>query len=120
MVVSLFETGSLEHGAGVFDASPGQLSHDGVAVRVADAMRRGASVEGGVDFLAVDWFELAHLPVAAVREHFGIVEKSDPALAAGSVGPWERGGLSPFQANAGRELAERGGMSYDAFGASVA
>ena len=42
MVVSLFETGALAQGAGLFEAYPGQLSHAGVAVRLADAMRRGA------------------------------------------------------------------------------
>src|SRR6202040_2786420 len=44
MVVSLFETGYLKAGAGLFEAFPGQLSRQGVAVRVADAMRRGALV----------------------------------------------------------------------------
>ena len=43
MVISLFETGYLRTGAGLFEASPGHLSsHDGVALRIADAMRRGA------------------------------------------------------------------------------
>ena len=41
MVISLFETGYLRTGAGLFESSPGHLSsHDGVAVRIADAMRR--------------------------------------------------------------------------------
>ena len=39
MVVSLFETGYLRTGAGLFEAFPGQLSRDGVAVR---ARRRDA------------------------------------------------------------------------------
>ena len=39
MVVSLFETGYLRSGAGLFESSPGQLSRAGVATRVADAMR---------------------------------------------------------------------------------
>ena len=42
MVVSLFETGYLRAGAGLFESSPGHLSSAEVAVRVADAMRRGA------------------------------------------------------------------------------
>jgi hypothetical protein len=108
MVVSLFETGSLPSAAGVFEALPGHLSHEGVAVRVADALRRGSEVEGGVDFLAVDWFELAHLPVEVVREHFGVIEKSPGARSAGSVGPWEPGGLSEFQRAAGLALDAAG------------
>jgi len=42
------------------------------------------------------------------------------AIAAGSVGPWERGGISPFQLESGRRLAESEGHPYDANGASVA
>jgi hypothetical protein len=94
MVVSLFETGYLRAGAGLFEAAPGQLSHRGVATRVADAMRRGALVQGSVDFLTVDWFDLAPLAVGAARERFGVVAKSADAEAAGSVGPWEPGGIS--------------------------
>ena len=59
--------------------------------RLADAMRRGAlcgAHTGGRDLLAVDWFEYADRPVAEVRQEFGIVEKSERALAAGSVDPW--------------------------------
>lgn len=119
MVVSLFETGYLSAGAGLFEAFPGQLSRAGVAVRVADAMRRGALVDGSVDFMAVDWFELAHLPVDDVRRQFGVVPKGTAALAAGSVGPWDPGGISEYQEQTGRELAAQGGEPYDAFGATV-
>jgi hypothetical protein len=120
MVVSLFETGYLSAGAGLFEAFPGQLSRDGVATRVADAMRRGALVDGSVDFLGTDWFELAALTVDEVRGHFGVVAKSDDALAAGSVGPWQPGGISAFQEAAGRRAAATAGVDYDAFGAAVA
>ena len=41
-------------------------------------------------------------------------------MSAGSVGPWQKGGISPFQINAGREAAEKLGKAYDAHGASVA
>ena len=119
MVVSLFETGYLRVGAGLFEASPGQLSHEGVAERVADAMRRGALVHGSVDFLEVDWFEFADQPVEDVRAHFGIVDKSDRALAAGSVGPWEPGGISAFQWRCGEERARADGRPYEPFGASL-
>lgn len=119
MVVSLFETGYLAQGAGLFEAFPGQLSRDGVAARVADAMRRGALVGGSVDFMAVDWFELAPRSIDEVRAHFGVVAKSQAALAAGSVGPWERGGISEYQERSGRLRAAEDGRPYDAFGASV-
>ena len=33
------------------------------------------------------------------------MDKSPEAVAAGSVGPWDPGGISEFQLNAGRELA---------------
>jgi hypothetical protein len=119
MVISLFETGYMRTGAGLFEASPGQLSHDGVAVRVADAMRRGALVKGSVDFMATDWFELATSPVSEVRERFGVTGKSDGAVRAGSVGPWEPGGISEFQRHSGEALAEREGRPYDGYGASI-
>ena len=120
MVVSLFETGYLRTGAGLFEYSPGHLSESGMAPRVADAMRRGARCRGSIDFLRTDWFELAPLSVDEVREHFGLTPKSDGAVAAGSVGPWEPGGISPFQVDAGRAAAAAAGRAYDSYGASVA
>ena len=45
--------------------------------------------------------------------------QSEAAVAAGSVGPWEPGGISPFQLNAGRKMADALGVPYDAHGASV-
>jgi len=126
MVVSLFETGYLRTGAGLFESDAGHLSSDsGVVVRMADAMRRGAlcrdvvTGSGSVDFLGVDWFAVAAESVETVRERFGVVAKSDDAVAAGSVGPWEAGGISPFQVRAGQAAAEAVGTPYDAFGASV-
>lgn len=119
MVVSLFETGYLATGAGLFEAFPGQLSRDGVAVRVADAMRRGALVHGSIDFMRLDWFAVAHRPVDELRAEWGVVAKSADAIAAGSVGPWEPGGISEYQDGAGRRHAEALGIDYDAFGATV-
>ncbi len=127
MVVCLFETGYLRTGAGLFEYSPGHLSAGGslegterMAIRVADAMRRGALCPGSVDFLRTDWFELAPLTVEQVRAHFGVAQKSDEAIAKGSVGPWAVGGISPFQVRCGSELAERVGRPYDSYGAQVA
>jgi hypothetical protein len=124
MVISLFETGYLRRGAGLFEASPGHLSADAhVAVRLADAMRRGALCRDvvvgsdSVDFLRQDWFALAELPLEGAREHFRVVAKSPDALGAGSASPWGPGGISPFQLDAGRKLAEGEGSPYDSYGA---
>ena len=119
MVVSLFETGYLRSGAGLFQSSPGHLSQQGMATRVADAMRRGALCEGSIDFLRVDWFDLAELPLEQARRHFGLPDKSAHTIEVGSVGPWEPGGISPFQLAAGTALAQSQSRAYDAFGASV-
>jgi hypothetical protein len=127
MVVSLFETGYIRTGAGLFEYDPGHLSAGhGMAVRLADAMRRGALCRyedtgaTSIDFLRVDWFALAPRPVEQARAHFGLTPKSDRARAAGSVGPWEPGGISPFQQAAGRALADAEGRPYDAHGATPA
>lgn len=126
MVVSLFETGYLAAGAGLFEAFPGQLSRDGMAVRVADAMRRGAlspgidddDDDGDVDFLGLDWFSLADQPVTELRARFGIVPKSVRALDAGSGGPWQVGGISDYQYATAKAAAEGAGGVYGAFGAT--
>ena len=123
MVVSLFETGYLETGAGLFEAFPGQLSRDGMAVRLADALRRGALSHGlggepDVDLLALDWFDLADRTVGELRTELNVVAKSNAAVEAGSVGPWEAGGISEFQyASAVAAAAERGD-TYHAYGAT--
>ena len=126
MVVSLFETGYLRTGAGLFQADPGHLSVGrSMAHRVADAMRRGAwchdNVTGNdsIDYLRLDWFELAPLPLDEVRARFCLRDKGPKAVAAGSVGPWVRGGISPFQLGSGRDLAAREGREYEAYGAEV-
>jgi hypothetical protein len=125
MVISLFETGYLRTGAGLFEASPGHLSVGrSMAIRVADAMRRGALCRDqvrctdSIDYLGVDWFELAHLPVEEVRERFSVSPKVPEAVSVGSVGLWEPGGISEFQVKAGRAMAEREGRPYDSYGAS--
>jgi hypothetical protein len=126
MVISLFETGYLRAAAGLFEASVGHLSADSdVAVRLADAMRRGAlchdnqTGSDSIDFLRIDWFSLAALPVDEVRDRFCVAPKSSAAIAAGSVGPRQTGGISPFQITAGQRVAEQHGVPYDSYGASV-
>lgn len=123
MVVSLFETGYLASGAGLFESFPGRLSQQGMAVRLADALRRGAlshGLEGApdVDLLAVDWFALADRQVDELCDAFGIVAKSSAAIESGSVGPWEPGGISQFQFDAARQRAVQAGDRYDPFGAT--
>jgi hypothetical protein len=123
MVISLFETGYMASGAGLFQYDRGHLSHEGMAVRLADALRRGALVGAhahGPDLLRIDWFERAHLSVDEVRAELGVVPKSDAALEAGSVGPWEAAGISPFQYEEGRRKATAAGRDYDSFGATPA
>jgi hypothetical protein len=120
MVVSLFETGYLQADAGLFQADAGHLERSGVVLRVADAVRRGALCAGSVDFLRTDWFEIADLTVEAARARLGALPKSASAAAAGSVGPWEAGGISPFQERAGQVFATAEGRDYDSFGAAVA
>jgi hypothetical protein len=38
---------------------------------------------------------------------------------AGSVGPWEPGGISPFQERFGKELAAKENRPYESFGAKA-
>jgi hypothetical protein len=123
MVISLFETGYLATGAGLFEYDRGHLSHEGMAVRLADAMRRGAlcaAHAGSPDFLAHDWFAEAHRPVAEIREQFGVVPKSERAIEVGSVTPWQPGGISPFQYDYGQKAAAEAGRTYDSYGATPA
>ena len=127
MVISLFETGYLARGAGLFESSPGHFSSDPrMAVRLSEAMARGArchdDVTGSesIDFLQMDWFAVAHQPCEELRARFHLLPKTQAAVDAGSVGPWQRGGISPFQVKCGRELAAAQGRPYDAHGASVA
>ncbi len=105
MVIGLFETGIISTAGGLFESDVGHLSAEGMGTRLADAMRRGALArpDGEVDknFLAIDWFEYADLPVDEVRQRFRIPEKGDKAVAAGSVGPWHPEGISEFQRAAG-------------------
>ena len=126
MVISLFETGYLRTGAGLFEYSIGHLSADShVAVRLADAMRRGALCHDNatgadsIDFLRVDWFDLAPMPIDRVRTRFCVPSKSAAALDAGSVGPAQPGGISPFQFHAGQQLADRLGVPYNSYGAAL-
>jgi hypothetical protein len=111
MIVSLFETGTLASGAGLFEAAPGHLGTPGAATRVADAMRRGALLTGSNDFLELDWFALADRPLAVVRDSLHLTDKQLPAAVA-SPGPWAQGGITPYQLTAARAQASAAGVDY--------
>ena len=115
MIVSLFETGYLAAGAGLFEASPGHLRSSGMAVRLADALRRGAMVKGSQDYLAVDWFSIADRQIIDLRREFGLVAKSPEALQAGSPGPWDQGGITEYQLNSSKEAGLRSGRPFTAW-----
>jgi hypothetical protein len=128
-VLGLFEAGYLQAGMGLFQMDVGHISgaEEEMATRLGDALSRGANAawqwnlangkETGIDFLEVDWFEHAHKPIEQVRAELHIPEKGHGAVAAGSVGPWEPGGISAFQWSAGQARAEAEGRAYDSYGA---
>lgn len=117
MAITLFHTGILPSAAGFFEADRGNLSKDGMPERLADALRRGALGTGSVDYIALDYFSLAERRLDELRAEFGIVPKSERAVAAGSRGPFEPGGISESQIAAGTRMAHDQGRVYDAFGA---
>jgi len=56
-----------------------------------------------------------------VRHEFGLDgagARTLEARMAGSVGPFEPGGISPFQDRAGRQKAQAAGRPYESYGAS--
>jgi len=129
MVLGLFETGYFFDAAnGFFEYDRGHISRDPerMDARLADAMYRGAKLawflddrdrSDETDLLATDWFAYADWPVDDVRAHLGLLPKSQQAIDAGSVGPWDTGGISPFQYACGQELAEAENRAYDSYGA---
>jgi len=120
-VVSLFETGYTATGLGLFQSDRGHLSRQGVAARLADALRRGAqsaAANHGIDFLAVDWFDYAECQTDQVRQLLGFVPKDPRAIKAGSATPWEPGGISSYQYREGQRVAEERGLRYDSHGAT--
>ena len=134
-VLSLFESGSRERGLGAFRADPGHLSEDptDMGVRLANAIARGGEVawtanraagesDRGIDLLGVDWFARADQDLEALREEFGFTgpgAKSLEAKVAGSVGPFQPGGITPAQVQWGTDMAEAEGREYQSFGVSL-
>ena len=120
MVISLFETGYLRADAGLFEYDTGHLSKDPrVVVRLADAMRRGALCsderrdDDSVDFLRLDWFELAPLALAEVRRLLHVVPKSDAALRSGIARSLGTRRHEPVPARRGCGDGRAGGAAYD-------
>jgi hypothetical protein len=119
-IICLFETGYTATGMGLFEYDRGHLSHAGMALRLADAMRRGAlcaAANQSIDFLAQDWFEHADTPVDEIRARLGVTEKDPRAIDSGSVTPWEPGGISEYQYANGRRAAHDSGRTFDSYGA---
>lgn len=122
MVLNLFETGYLMVGAGLFEYDMGHMSRttqhaENMAIRMANAMYRGAKCSFKADLLKVDWFAYADRAVDDVRREFNIIPKSEDAYGAGSVSPWERGGISPYQFECGQRQAANEGREYECYGA---
>lgn len=114
MVVSLFETGVVARGMGLFEASPGHLASSGMPQRLADALRRGALTAGSRDFMTLDWFAVADRPVDVVRREWAVPPKSEVAVALGSAGLSQPGGISAYQESTGRAAAAAEGWDYQA------
>ncbi len=129
MVLGLFETGYLYGAAkGFFAYNRGHLSRDAdrMGVRLGDAMYRGAKLAwhlddtgrwNETDLLATDWFQHADRQLHELRAEFGLLDKSARARDAGSVSPFEPGGISPFQYESGQRVAEAEDRPYDSYGA---
>ena len=121
MVISLFETGYLATGAGLFeyDRGPSLARGHGGPARRRDAARRAraARTRAVPISCARDWFADAARPVDDVRAELGVVPKSERAIESGSVTPWEPGGISPYQYECGAERAEAAGREYESYGA---
>ena len=126
MVISLFETGYLETGAGLFERLRRTLlvqpAHGGATGRRHVPRRRLPRYRDRSEQCRFpeDGLVRGRRPHCAdLRTRFNLVPKSVAAQAAGTVGPWEPGGISPFQLAAGQALAAALGLPYDAHGASA-
>jgi len=122
MVLSLFETGYLSAGAGLFLYDMGHVSSraEHMAVRMGDAMRRGALCACHGDLLSADWFSYADRSLEDIRRELNVIPKSEAAWLAGSVTAWEKGGISPYQYEHGQAAAAAAGRPYESFGATPA
>ena len=99
-LIGLFETGYISS-AGFFDRDVRErnVRAPGMHQRLADAIRRGKVVcdAYGVDLFDVDYYELAHRPVAEVRDLLRVPPKSSIAVQGGSAGVFDLEGMSENQ-----------------------
>ena len=125
MVISLFETGYLRTGAGLFEYSIGHLSASSdVAVRLADAMRRGAlcrdlaTGSDSIDYLRLDWFALADQPD---RWPCAIASASLPSRRRpsrpGQSAPGSRAASARSRSTRDASWPTRLGYAYESYGA---
>ncbi len=111
-LTGLFETGYVaDTGFFTRDTRDHNVQATGMPMRIADAIRRGKGISAslGTDLFEVDYHALADRPVEEVRTMLRFPPKSATALEAGSVGPFEPGGMSEIQRHA--YAARRGGRS---------
>jgi hypothetical protein len=99
-LIGLFETGVISE-AGFFDRDyrDHHVQQAGMDMRLADAIRRGKQVceRYGTDLFAVNYHELAPLPVEEVRERLAIPAKSEVAASDAWPGLFDREGMSETQ-----------------------
>jgi ubiquinone biosynthesis protein Coq4 len=109
-MIGLFETGHI-HAQGFFevDVRDRHLDNPGMDVRLADAIRRGKVVAEhfGKDLFKVDYHALSAKPIDEIRDILHIPPKSADAVSARSPGPFDPDGMSEFQREAGRQLAQQ-------------
>ena len=108
-LIGLFETGYVAD-AGFFtgDLRERRLESPAMHARIADALRRGQELcdRLGTDLLDLDYHELAHRPVEAVRDELGFEPKGPAAVDAGSPGAFELAGMSRIQQEYAASLQE--------------
>jgi hypothetical protein len=108
-LIGLFETGYIKD-TGFFerDVRERHIQAPGMHQRLADAIRRGkhVSVRYGIDLFDVDYYTVADLPAAEVRERLFIAPKSKGAVEGGSAGTFDLDGMSEIQR---RFVAQRAG-----------
>ena len=113
MIVSLFETGNLASRCWTFRGQPRSLARRGRwPCGWPTQCAAARSCAGSQDFLSTDWFAIADRPVTELRREFELCDKSADAIAAGSRGAWEDGGITPYQLNSARVAAELAGRPY--------
>jgi hypothetical protein len=107
-LIGLFETGYVAD-AGFFtsDLQQRHLDSPGMHERLADAMARGTVLCDRLetDLLELDYHGWASAPVAEVRQHLGIPEKSALVRQVGSPGVFELAGMSRRQQSYAASLA---------------